>query len=113
MSHARVVAGALREAFAEAGTGWFRVHPEVPHTHQFQVWLPHSPEVLTAAALAQTEATGTVLFRRWSAPGAGGPPGTARTELTVAGPGLEWTARDVREAVRDFLSRLPGTGSGG
>ncbi|MGV9692271.1 threonine aldolase family protein [Streptomyces sp. NPDC003444] len=110
-AHARVVAGALREAFAEAGTGWFRVHPEVPHTHQFQVWLPYDPEVLTAAALAQTEATGTVLFRRWSAPGRGGPPGVALTELTVAGPGLEWTAEDVREAARDFLSRLPDASS--
>ncbi|MFJ8661018.1 threonine aldolase family protein [Streptomyces sp. NPDC093795] len=106
VAHARVVADAVREAFTEAGTGWFRVHPEAPHTHQFQVWLPYDPETLTAASLAQTEATGTVLFRRWSAPGAGGPPGVSVTELTVGGAGLEWTAEDVRTAVRDFLSRL-------
>ncbi|MFF1507402.1 threonine aldolase family protein [Streptomyces sp. NPDC058326] len=106
VAHARVVADAVREAFTEAGVGWFRVHPEVPHTHQFQVWLPYTPETLTAAALAQTEATGTALFRRWSTPGAGGPPGVAVTELTVAERGLEWTAEDVRAAVRDFLSRL-------
>ncbi|MFE4617456.1 threonine aldolase family protein [Streptomyces sp. NPDC056747] len=106
--HARVVAEALREELAEAGVGWFRVHPEVPHTHQFQVWLPYAPEALTAAAVAQTEATGTALFRRWFGPGAGGPPGVAVTELTVTGPGLEWTAADVRAAARDFLSRIEG-----
>ncbi|MFE0650295.1 threonine aldolase family protein [Streptomyces sp. NPDC059534] len=106
VAHARVVAEALREELAEAGVGWFRVHPETPHTHQFQVWLPYAADVLTAAALAQTEATGTALFRRWFAPGAGGPPGVALTELTVTGPGLAWTAADVKEAVRDFLSRI-------
>ncbi|MET9677106.1 beta-eliminating lyase-related protein [Streptomyces sp. NPDC006482] len=106
--HARVVADAVREELAEAGTGWFRIHPETPHTHQFQVWLPYDPEALTAAALAQTEATGTALFRRWFTPGAGGPPGVAFTELTVTEPGLEWTAADVRAAVRDFLSRIEG-----
>ncbi|MEU2119755.1 beta-eliminating lyase-related protein [Streptomyces sp. NPDC016459] len=106
VAHARVVAEAVREAFTEAGTGWFRVHPETPHTHQFQVWLPYDPETLTAASLAQTESTGTALFRRWSAPGAGGPPGVSVTELTVGEPGLEWTADDVRAAVRDFLARL-------
>ncbi|MFC9397594.1 threonine aldolase family protein [Streptomyces sp. NPDC057027] len=107
-AHARVVADAVREALAEAGTGWFRVHPETPHTHQFQVWLPYDPDVLTAAALAQTEDTGTALFRRWFTPGAAGPPGVSFTELTVTGPGLEWTAKDVQEAVRDFLARVEG-----
>ncbi|MFB7446881.1 threonine aldolase family protein [Streptomyces sp. NPDC056194] len=108
VAHARVVADAVREALAEAGTGWFRVHPETPHTHQFQVWLPYDPDVLTAAALAQTEDTGTALFRRWFTPGAAGPPGVSFTELTVTGPGLEWTAKDVQEAVRDFLARVEG-----
>ncbi|MFH9723908.1 threonine aldolase family protein [Streptomyces sp. NPDC017254] len=106
VAHARVVADAVREALTEAGTGWFRIHPETPHTHQFRVWLPYDAETLTAAALAQTESTGTVLFRRWFAPGADGPPGVAVTELTVAAPGLEWTAEDVKAAVRDFLARL-------
>ncbi|MFF3606413.1 threonine aldolase family protein [Streptomyces sp. NPDC002463] len=108
VAHARVVADAVREALAEAGTGWFRVHPETPHTHQFQVWLPYDPDVLTAAALAQTEDTGTALFRRWFTPGAAGPPGVSFTELTVTDPGLEWTAKDVQEAVRDFLARVEG-----
>ncbi|MEW2622673.1 beta-eliminating lyase-related protein [Streptomyces sp. NPDC048106] len=103
--HARVVAAALREGFAEAGLAWARVHPEVPHTHEFQVWLPYPPEVLAEAALRQAEDTSVALFpNRWS--GDAGP-GMARTEVTVREPGLEWTAQDVRAAVRDFVQRLP------
>ncbi|MFG2330240.1 threonine aldolase family protein [Streptomyces sp. NPDC048604] len=106
VAHARMVAAALREAFAEAGVPWFRVHPETPHTHQFQVWLPYDPEDLTAASLRLTEETGTVLFRRWFRAPAGGPPGVAATEVTVSAPGLEWNAEDVREAARGFLEVL-------
>ncbi|MEU6880083.1 beta-eliminating lyase-related protein [Streptomyces sp. NPDC046712] len=106
VAHARVVAAGLRAGFEEAGVPWFRIHPEPPHTHQFQVWLPYDPETLTTASLALTEATDTVLFRRWAGPGAGGPPGVAVTEVTVTEPGLAWTEADVREAVREFLSRV-------
>jgi hypothetical protein len=81
------------------------VHPEEPHTHQFQVWLPYDPDVLTDAALRQTEETKTSLFsHRWMRGG----PGLAFTEVTVAAGGLEWTAQDVRAAVREFVERLPG-----
>ncbi|MFJ6785045.1 threonine aldolase family protein [Streptomyces yangpuensis] len=103
VAQARMVAGALREAFAASGVPWARVHPEEPHTHQFQVWLPHDPDRLTDAGLRQAEETGTVLFRRWSA---GGPPGLAVTELDVTGPGLAWTRSDVHEAVSAFVSRI-------
>ncbi|MFI1811392.1 threonine aldolase family protein [Streptomyces sp. NPDC020422] len=106
VAHARVVADALRDAFEEAGVPWFRVHPRTPHTHQFQVWLPYAPDALTAAGRALAEETGTALFRRWFPAPAGGPPGVAATEVTVAAAGLEWTAADVREATRDFLARL-------
>ncbi|MFB7369143.1 threonine aldolase family protein [Streptomyces sp. NPDC056222] len=106
VAHARVVADGLRTGFEEAGVPWFRIHPETPHTHQFQVWLPYDPEVLTAASVALAEERDTVLFRRWSGPGAGGPPGVAVTEVTVTEPGLAWTADDVREAVREFLSHV-------
>ncbi|MEU9863541.1 beta-eliminating lyase-related protein [Streptomyces sp. NPDC047971] len=106
VAHARVVAEGLRTGFEEAAVPWFRIHPATPHTHQFQVWLPYDPEALTAASVAQAEETDTVLFRRWRGPGAGGPPGVAVTEVTVAEPGLGWTEDDVREAVREFLSRL-------
>ncbi|GGK03703.1 threonine aldolase [Streptomyces camponoticapitis] len=127
VAHARVVAAALAQEFAqpvrvtgsEAGTGsgagsgsgavpaapWFRVHPRQPHTHQFQVWLPYDARVLNEAAVRQAEETGVVLFRRWFDSGSG-PPGVSVTEVTVAQAGLEWTADDVRQAVREFMARV-------
>jgi len=103
--HARMVAAALREGFAEAGLPWARVHPEVPHTHEFQVWLPYEPEVVAEAALCQAEETSVALFaNHWS--GDAGP-GMACTEVGVRAAGLEWTADEVRAAVRDFARRLP------
>ncbi|MFJ9945656.1 threonine aldolase family protein [Streptomyces erythrochromogenes] len=103
VAQARTVAGALREALAKSGVPWSRVHPEEPHTHQFQVWLPYEPDLLTDAGLRQAEETGTVLFRRWSA---GGPPGLAVTEVDVTQPGLSWTESDVHEAVSAFVARI-------
>ncbi|MET7289116.1 beta-eliminating lyase-related protein [Streptomyces sp. NPDC005573] len=101
--HARVVAAALREGFAAAGLPWARVHPEVPHTHEFQVWLPYDPDVVAEAALRQGEETGTLLFAGgWEAGG----PGLAWTEVTVRAAGLEWTADDVRDAVAGLADRL-------
>ncbi|MFJ3636319.1 threonine aldolase family protein [Streptomyces sp. NPDC090112] len=103
VEQARRVAAGLQAGFEEAGLPWFRVHPEVPHTHQFQVWLPYGAERLTDAGLRQAEETGTVLFRRWSADG---PPGLAMTEVEVTEPGLSWTETDVRDAVSAFVARL-------
>ncbi|KPC81979.1 threonine aldolase family protein [Streptomyces sp. NRRL S-4] len=105
VAQAKVVAGALAEGFAGSAVPWFRVHPEPPHTHQFQVWLPYAADVLDEASVLQAEETGVALFRRWSAAPAG-PPGLSFTEVTVAAPGLEWTAGDVRDAVSDFVERL-------
>ncbi|MFF9569482.1 threonine aldolase family protein [Streptomyces sp. NPDC014685] len=105
VAQARTVAGALAEGFAAAGVGWFRVHPEPPHTHQFQVWLPYGAEALTEAAVRQAEETGVSLFRAWY-PAPSGPPGLSFTEVTVRQAGLEWTAGDVREAVGEFVKRL-------
>ncbi|MGW0396026.1 threonine aldolase family protein [Streptomyces sp. NPDC003042] len=103
VAQARVVAGALREGFAAGGVPWFRVEPEEPHTHQFQVWLPYDAERLTEAGLRLAEETGTVLFRRWSPEG---PPGLSLAELEVTAPGLSWSRADVTRAVSDFLARL-------
>ncbi|WP_328962228.1 threonine aldolase family protein [Streptomyces virginiae] len=103
VAQARMVAGALRSAFADSGVPWARIHPEEPHTHQFQVWLPYEPDRLTEAGLRQAEETGTVLFRRWSAEG---PPGLAVTELEITRPGLSWTESDVHEAVSAFVARI-------
>ncbi|MCX4818465.1 beta-eliminating lyase-related protein [Streptomyces sp. NBC_01142] len=104
VAHAKVVAAGLREGFAEAGIGWSRVHPEEPHTHQFHVWLAGDPEVLNEAAVRQSEETGVTLFRRWFTDGC--PPGISVTEMTVGSEGLEWTAQDVRSAVREFARRV-------
>ncbi|MFJ1828388.1 threonine aldolase family protein [Streptomyces sp. NPDC088178] len=105
VTQAKVVAAALAEGLSAAGAGWFRVHPEPPHTHQFQVWLPYEAEVLTEAAVRQAEETGVALFRNWY-PAAAGPPGVSFTEVTVGREGLEWTAQEVREAVTEFVKRL-------
>jgi threonine aldolase len=102
VGHAATVAEALDEALAASEVPWWRVWPRTPHTHQFQVWLPYPPGELTAAGVWQAEESGTVLFRRWSQP-AGAPPGLAMTEVTVAAPGLAWSAEDVRTALAAFL----------
>ncbi|MFD5698747.1 threonine aldolase family protein [Streptomyces lasiicapitis] len=104
VAHARVVADALRDGLASSKVPWSRVHPDPPHTHQFQVWLPYPPEVLNEATVAQSEETGTQLFWRWFPDG---PPGLSVTEVTVNGPGLAWTPEDVREATEEFARRLP------
>lgn len=104
VAKARVVASAMSSALGAAPeVPWFRVHPEVPHTHQFQVWLPYEADRLTEAGVRLAEETGTVLFRRWSPDG---PPGLSVTEIEVTGPGLSWTDTDVATAVADFVSRL-------
>ncbi|MGW1167607.1 threonine aldolase family protein [Streptomyces sp. NPDC002550] len=102
--HARVVAAALREGFAAADVPWSRVHPEEPHTHDFQVWLPYDPDVLMEAAVRQAEETGTFLFAN---PWDRGGPGLSFTEVAVRSQGLTWTADDVRAAVAGFVQRLP------
>ncbi|MGX1132237.1 threonine aldolase [Streptomyces glaucescens] len=112
VTHARVVAAALREGFAAAGVPWSRVHPEVPHTNEFQVWLPYDADVVAEAAVRAAEETGTVLFANaWDPKG----PGLAMTEVYVRETGLEWTPADVRSAVSDFAARLAeeAAGAGG
>ncbi|MEU4796464.1 beta-eliminating lyase-related protein [Streptomyces sp. NPDC023327] len=104
VAHARVVAEALHEGFAAAGVPWSRVHPRPPHTHEFQVWLPYAADVLDEASVGQAEETGTFLFGRWFADG---PPGLSVTEVTVTEEGLKWTAAGVKEAVAEFVRRLP------
>ena len=108
VTHARVVAAALREGFTEAGLPWARVHPEVPHTFDFQVWLPYGVDEVSEAAIRQSEETGTALFiNPWDEKG----PGLSMTEVYVRAAALEWTAADVRTAAADFAARLPGAGA--
>ncbi|WP_398949369.1 threonine aldolase family protein [Streptomyces sp. ID38640] len=102
------VARALDEGLAEAGVPWFRVHPAVPHTHQFQVWLPHPAELLNEAVVRQAEETGTALFGNWYEPGPAGPPGVALTEITVGTSALGWTDDAIRSAAREFADFVDG-----
>lgn len=103
VAHARVVAAALRDGFASAGVPWARVHPEVPHTNEFQVWLPYDHEAVAEAAIRHGAETKTVLFgNEWHRGG----PGLAVTEVFVRASGLEWTADDVKAAVTEFVARL-------
>ncbi|MGW3554665.1 threonine aldolase family protein [Streptomyces griseoincarnatus] len=103
--HARVVAAALREGLEAGGLPWFRVHPEVPHTYDFQVWLPYGTEFVAETAIRAGEETGTMLFaNHWDPKG----PGLTFTEVYVRAAALEWTAGDVREAATDFARRLTG-----
>lgn len=104
--HARVVAAALREGLHAGGLPWSRVHPEVPHTYDFQVWVPYEPEVAAEAAIAAAEETGAMLFANyWDPKG----PGLSFTEVYVRAAALEWTAGDVRAAAVDFARRLLGS----
>ncbi|MDT0394993.1 beta-eliminating lyase-related protein [Streptomyces sp. DSM 41636] len=101
--HASVVAAALREGLEAGGLPWFRVHPEVPHTYDFQVWLPYDADVVAEVAIRAAEETGTVLFaNHWDPKG----PGLSFTEVYVRSAGLEWTAEDVRAAAVEFARRL-------
>ncbi|MFE9020641.1 threonine aldolase family protein [Streptomyces sp. NPDC007808] len=109
VAHARLVAAALREGFASAGVPWARVYPEVPHTHDFQVWLPYDAEAVTEAAVRTAEETQTMLFAYgWESKG----PGLSFTEVPVRAPALQWTADDVRTAAAEFAARLPRQVSG-
>ncbi|WP_374211061.1 low specificity L-threonine aldolase [Streptomyces sp. MCA2] len=106
VAHAKVVARALGEGLAEAGVPWFRVHPEVPHTHQFHVWLPHPPELLDEAVLRQAEETRTAVFQRWFEPTPPGPPGVALTEVTVSASAMDWTETEIRAATKEFMDSV-------
>ncbi|KAA2250141.1 threonine aldolase [Solihabitans fulvus] len=94
--HARTVAAAL------AALPGVRVHPEVPHTHDFQLWLPHPAKVLGDTVLELAEETGTWFVSGWQD---AGPPGWAVAEVRVNAPALDWTAEDVTEFGTKFLDR--------
>src|SRR2546421_3631192 len=81
------------------------VHPDPPHTHQFQWWLPYSAGALDDAALRLAEEKGIWLCGGWAV----GAPGYALAEVTVADPALAWTPDDVDAAVKALLSRLAPT----
>jgi threonine aldolase len=96
VGHARVVAGAL------AGVPGARVHPDPPHTHQFQWWLPYPADALEEAAISLAEAEQTWVCGGWSEP----VPGYSMAEITVAEPALAWTAVDVDRATASLLKHV-------
>lgn len=95
--HAGTIATAL------AGLPGARVYPEVPHTHQFQLWLPHSAAALNEAALVLAEEEKVWFVHGWRDTAL---PGVAMAEVTVAGPGSEWSAEEVAEVGARFLALL-------
>jgi threonine aldolase len=97
VEHAPVVAEAL------SSLPGARVHPEPPHTHQFQLWLPHDAEQLNKAALALAEEEKIWFAYGWSDRP---PTGLSATEITVAEPALDWTAEDIRRTGESLLSRM-------
>jgi threonine aldolase len=95
VAHARTVARAL------AGLPGAVVHPDPPHTHQFQLHLPYPAAALNEAAVAVAERDGVRFIGGWRdrGPGVG-----AYCEVTVAAAALDWTAADVAEVGARFLA---------
>jgi threonine aldolase len=104
VAHARVVAGVLAELPGA------RVHPDPPHTHQFQLWLPYPADRLEAAAVALAESDRTWFAGGWRD---GEAPGTAMAEVTVAGPACELDAGEIGEIGRRYLELVSGARAGG
>ncbi|WP_117209743.1 threonine aldolase family protein [Allorhizocola rhizosphaerae] len=93
VAHARTLAKALPG----------RVHPDPPHTHQFQLWLPGPASTLNEACLRLAERE-----RVWFASGWRDQPptGLAMTEITIAAPALSLTPADVTAIADAFLAEF-------
>ncbi|MGW3497388.1 threonine aldolase family protein [Streptomyces sp. NPDC001020] len=84
---------------ALAGLPGARIHPAVPPTHEFQLWLPHPATALNAAHLALAEQERTWFVSHWTDVA----PGLAMAEVSLTGPALEWTPDEVTEVGLRFL----------
>lgn len=100
--HARRVAAALEAGFAEAGLE-ARITPRPPHTHQFQLRLPGSPEALDEAGLRLAQAGDVALFAPWRAVAEAG---WAMTEVTVAASAMDWSGDEVARAAVAFAGHV-------
>jgi threonine aldolase len=78
-----------------------RIHPDPPHTHQFQLWLPYPAEALNEAALTLAERDKVWFAYGWSDRP---PTGLAMVEITVAEPALSFTPAEIAKAADAFLS---------
>ena len=97
VEHAAVVAVALSELPGA------RVHPLPPHTHQFQLWLPHPAERLNAAAVALAEDDKVWFAYGWTDRP---PTGLSVAEISIGESALDWTAEDVTRVATDLLARV-------
>ena len=104
VKQAATVAQALREAL-EGTVPDFRIRPEPPHIHQFQLWLPYPAPVLDAAGLRLAEETGVSLFGKWHRVDG---QAMSMTELTINAAAMEWTRAEVRSATGAFIERIAG-----
>ncbi|MFJ1704602.1 threonine aldolase family protein [Kitasatospora sp. NPDC088346] len=95
VANAKAVAAALAEVPGA------RVNPDPPHTHQFRFWLPYPAQALNRATVRLAEEQGVGLFGTWDEPGP--LPGFSMTEVTASAAALDWTPREVSEAVALFL----------
>lgn len=95
VEHAAVVAAAL------ASVPGARVHPNPPHTNEFQFWLPFPAEQLNRAVLDYAEQA-----KVWFVHGfADRPPtGLAVAEVRVGEDALAWTADDVVAVAEQVLA---------
>ncbi|GCD99399.1 threonine aldolase family protein [Embleya hyalina] len=101
VGHAATVAAGL------ARVPLTRVFPAVPHTHQFQAWLPYPAELLNRVSVEYAVEHGVWLGGRWVEPGL---PGLSYTEITVAEPALEWTEDEVADEFGAFVERVRESG---
>ncbi|MEV7183228.1 beta-eliminating lyase-related protein [Kitasatospora sp. NPDC093102] len=76
-----------------------RLHPEIPPTHEFQLWLPFSAKALNAAHLALAEQEGIWFVSHWE----DAAPGLAMAEVSLGEPAQSWTADEVAEVGLRFL----------
>jgi len=94
VAHAREVAAVLSELPGA------RINPDPPHTHQFQLWLPHRAEVLNEATLALAEREKAWFAWGWQDRP---PAGLAVVEVTVAEPAVALSRAEVGEMAEAFM----------
>jgi threonine aldolase len=102
VEQARVVAGALSQLPGA------RVHPDPPHTHEFQLWLPYPADTLNRAVLALAEEEKTWFAYGWTDRP---PTGLAYAEISIQESAKAWTAEAVVAAGREVLRRAEAAGA--
>ncbi|MEU3569889.1 beta-eliminating lyase-related protein [Kitasatospora sp. NPDC036755] len=81
-----------------------RLYPEVPPTHEFQLWLPHPAKALNAAHLALAEEEDVWFVPYWE----DAAPGLAMAEVSLGRPALGWAPEEVTEVGLRFLELAAG-----